>query len=112
MSEPIIEDNKLERGLGLKEASALNMIDMVGIGPFIVIPISDSGNERTTVHDCMGGGSCASSNRWIYMGRAWSGNAQSGRKLLFSKRNLWERDMGKADVISFYLADNYSGTIG
>ncbi|MGH9774058.1 MAG: APC family permease [Candidatus Acidiferrales bacterium] len=30
---------KLERGLGLAEASALNMIDMVGIGPFIVIPI-------------------------------------------------------------------------
>ena len=29
---------KLERGLGLTEATALNMIDMVGIGPFIVIP--------------------------------------------------------------------------
>jgi amino acid transporter len=29
----------LVRGLGLKEASALNMIDMVGIGPFIVIPL-------------------------------------------------------------------------
>ncbi len=28
---------KLERGLGLKEATALNMIDMVGIGPFITI---------------------------------------------------------------------------
>ncbi|MHB1686987.1 MAG: APC family permease [Ignavibacteriaceae bacterium] len=30
---------KLERGLGLKEATALNMIDMMGIGPFIVLPI-------------------------------------------------------------------------
>ncbi len=30
---------KLERGLGLREATALNMIDMVGIGPFIVLPI-------------------------------------------------------------------------
>lgn len=28
----------LERGLSLVEATALNMIDMVGIGPFIVIP--------------------------------------------------------------------------
>jgi len=28
----------LVRGLGLKEATALNMIDMVGIGPFITIP--------------------------------------------------------------------------
>lgn len=28
----------LERGLGLLEATSLNMIEMVGIGPFIVIP--------------------------------------------------------------------------
>jgi len=28
----------LVRGLGLKEATALNMIDMVGIGPFVTIP--------------------------------------------------------------------------
>jgi len=30
--------NLLVRGLGLKEATAINMIDMVGIGPFITIP--------------------------------------------------------------------------
>lgn len=29
----------LRRGLGLKEAVALNMIDMVGIGPFVVMPL-------------------------------------------------------------------------
>jgi len=29
----------LERALGLKEATSLNMIDMVGIGPFIVVPM-------------------------------------------------------------------------
>ena len=33
------EPMQLERGLGLKEATALNMIDMVGIGPFIVAPL-------------------------------------------------------------------------
>jgi fructoselysine transporter len=32
------EPEKLERGLGLIEATALNMTFMVGIGPFIVIP--------------------------------------------------------------------------
>jgi fructoselysine transporter len=32
------EPEKLERGLGLVEATALNMTFMVGIGPFIVIP--------------------------------------------------------------------------
>jgi len=30
--------SKLERGLGLTQAVAINTIDMVGIGPFIVIP--------------------------------------------------------------------------
>jgi fructoselysine transporter len=34
-----IYNTKLERGLGLREATALNMIDMIGIGPFIVLPI-------------------------------------------------------------------------
>src|SRR6202050_4777984 len=34
MSEP----EKLERGLGLLEATSLNMTFMVGIGPFVVIP--------------------------------------------------------------------------
>ena len=44
----ITQTGKLERGLGLKEASALNMIDMVGIGPFIVIPlvIADMGGPQ------------------------------------------------------------------
>jgi len=32
-------EEKLVRGLGLKEATALNMIDMVGVGPFITIPL-------------------------------------------------------------------------
>jgi fructoselysine transporter len=32
------ETEKLERGLGLVEATALNMTFMVGVGPFIVIP--------------------------------------------------------------------------
>src|SRR5260370_24225359 len=34
-SQPV----SLERGLGRKEAVALNMIEMVGIGPFVVIPL-------------------------------------------------------------------------
>ncbi len=34
MSEPV-----LERRLGLSQATAINMIDMVGIGPFITLPM-------------------------------------------------------------------------
>jgi fructoselysine transporter len=33
------QDSGLVRGLGLKEAVALNMIDMIGIGPFVVSPL-------------------------------------------------------------------------
>jgi amino acid transporter len=38
---PAIEGrgNSLIRGLDLKQATALNMIDMVGIGPFVVMPL-------------------------------------------------------------------------
>lgn len=32
------ESHQLERGLSLTQATAINMIDMVGIGPFITIP--------------------------------------------------------------------------
>ncbi len=42
-------DQSLERGLGLLPATALNMIDMVGIGPFIVAPL---------VIQAMGGPQC------------------------------------------------------
>lgn len=31
-------DTRLERGLSLPQATAINMIDMVGIGPFVTIP--------------------------------------------------------------------------
>ncbi|MFI5148132.1 MAG: APC family permease [Bacteroidia bacterium] len=33
-----VENRKLVRGLGLREATTINMIDMVGIGPFVIIP--------------------------------------------------------------------------
>ncbi len=35
----VSEQQKLERGLGLLEATSLNMTFMVGIGPFVVIPM-------------------------------------------------------------------------
>lgn len=35
----VLESQELIRGLGLKEATAANVVEMVGIGPFITIPI-------------------------------------------------------------------------
>jgi len=34
-----MQDPKLIRGLGLASATALNMIDMIGVGPFITMPL-------------------------------------------------------------------------
>src|SRR5215468_3945875 len=34
-SQPV----QLEREIGLREATALNMIDMIGVGPFVTIPL-------------------------------------------------------------------------
>jgi fructoselysine transporter len=45
----LLPEQQLERGLGLSEAVALNMNAMVGIGPFIVIPL---------VIQAMGGPQC------------------------------------------------------
>jgi basic amino acid/polyamine antiporter, APA family len=33
------QQSVLERAIGLREATALNMIDMIGVGPFITIPL-------------------------------------------------------------------------
>jgi basic amino acid/polyamine antiporter, APA family len=41
-SEPVESDDhgsRLIRGVGLTSATALNMIDMIGVGPFITIPL-------------------------------------------------------------------------
>jgi APA family basic amino acid/polyamine antiporter len=36
---PRSESDQLVRGIGLGQATALNMIDMIGVGPFITIPL-------------------------------------------------------------------------
>src|SRR6202142_1249436 len=39
MEDAAQSDPKLIRGLGLGSATALNMIDMIGVGPFITMPL-------------------------------------------------------------------------
>ena len=38
-SQTTEDSAQLIRGIGLREATALNMIDMIGVGPFITIPL-------------------------------------------------------------------------
>src|SRR6266704_2687804 len=79
----------LERGLGLKEAVALNMIDMVGIGPFIVVPL---------VIKAMGGPQSL---------LAWA----AGAVLALLDGFVWSA-LGAANVVSADLADADSGPAG
>src|SRR3989449_6317226 len=52
------ENTGLERGLGLKEAVALNMIEIVGIGPFVVsgIVIREMGGPQALLAWLAGAG--------------------------------------------------------
>src|SRR5437660_3833293 len=39
MNQPDPQQPQLAREIGLREATALNMIDMIGVGPFVTIPL-------------------------------------------------------------------------
>ncbi len=66
---------QLERGLGLKEAVALNMIEIVGIGPFVVSSLvikAMGGPQALNRVACW----CAVGHaRWLRMVRAWRSHA-------------------------------------
>jgi len=44
---------QLERSLSLMQATAINMIDMVGIGPFIVLPLVIKMMGGAAIYFCM-----------------------------------------------------------
>src|SRR5579862_1227044 len=91
MSEP----EKLERGLGLLEATALNMTFMVGIGPFIVIPfiIRAMGGPQCILAWVVGAGLAAVDGCvWAELGAAMP---QAGGSYVFLREaygaNSWGR---------------------
>ena len=85
----------LVRGLGLKEATALNMIDMVGIGPFVTMAL---------VIDIMNGPQCIiawvlgallsvlDGMVWSELGAKWP---EAGGSFVFLRRLYGERGWGK-----------------
>src|ERR1700677_533743 len=91
MSEP----EKLERGLGLIEATSLNMTFMVGIGPFIVIPfiIRAMGGPQCILAWVVGAGLAAVDGCvWAELGAAMP---QAGGSYVFLREaygaNRWGR---------------------
>ena len=82
MSEP----EKLERGLGLIEATSLNMTFMVGIGPFIVIPF---------IVQAMGGPQCI---------LAWVSGRGAGGAGRLRVGGTWARRCRRRAGVTFFCA--------
>ncbi|HRH57853.1 MAG TPA: amino acid permease [Chitinophagales bacterium] len=86
--------NKLIRGLSLRQAVAINMIDMVGIGPFITIPfIIGAMNGPQCIIAWMLGAllSFCDGCVWAELGAKWP---QAGGSYIFLQ-NLYGKKYGK-----------------
>ena len=76
----------LTRGFGLIQATALNMSNVVGVGPFITIPLmmATMGGPQAMLGWILGGGPfslSAMGQVWSELGAAWPGSGGSYRYL-------------------------------
>ena len=102
---------QLERGLGLLEATSLNMTFMVGIGPFVVIPfVIWQAMHGPLSSGRMGGGGSAGSARWLHLGGTWRGRCPRLAEATFYLREAYGPGRwGRLISVSLYLADHFSG---
>ena len=94
MTFPTEPDTKpqLVRGIGLGSATALNMIDMIGVGPFITIPLIVTVDGRPAGDAGMGAGRGAGDLRRAGVGGTRRGHAGVGRVVsLFESRSTVRR---------------------
>src|SRR5207302_5165045 len=92
-SEPSDPDRspKLIRGVGLVSATALNMIDMIGVGPFITIPliVAAMGGPQAMLGWIFGAVLCICDGLvWAELGASMPGSGGSYRYL----REIYGRD--------------------
>ncbi len=94
----------LIRGMGLGSATALNMIDMIGVGPFITMPL---------VVGAMGGpqamlgwmlGALLAVCDGLVSAELGAALARVGRIVSLSARDLRPAEMGTPDFVPVYLA--------
>jgi len=84
---------KLIRGVGLGSATALNMIDMIGVGPFITVPliVSAMGGPQAMLGWILGAGFAMCDGLvWAELGAAmpWSGGSYGYLKEIYGPRSL------------------------
>ncbi|MGC2324438.1 MAG: amino acid permease, partial [Terriglobales bacterium] len=83
-SPPADSGSTLVRGVGLGSATALNMIDMIGVGPFITIPliISVAGGPQAMLGWILGAALALCDGMvWAELGAAMPGSGGSYRYL-------------------------------
>ena len=84
-------EQKLIRGLGLGSATALNMIDMIGVGPFITMPlvVAAMGGPQALLGWIVGALLAICDGLvWAELGAAMPGSGGSYR---IPARDLWAR---------------------
>src|SRR5512143_918411 len=77
-------NTQLVRGIGLGSATALNMIDMIGVGPFITIPliVTAMGGPQAMLGWILGAGLAMCDGLvWAELGAAMPGSGGSYRYL-------------------------------
>ncbi len=100
----IRREPQLVRGIGLGSATALNMIDMIGVGPFITIPLIIIRDGRPAGDAGMDIGRAAGHLRRPGLGGTGRGHAGVGRVVSLSERNLRAAEAGAAGFFPVYLA--------
>ena len=79
-----VSSPRLIRGIGVGSATALNMIDMIGVGPFITIPliVSAMGGPQAMLGWILGAGFAICDGLvWAELGAAMPGSGESYRYL-------------------------------
>ncbi len=95
---------KLIRGIGLSSAIALNMTDMIGVGPFITLPliVGAMGGPQAMLGWIAGAiFAMCDGLIWAELGAAMSG---SGGSYHYLAGNLWKKPPGKISLFSLHLA--------
>ena len=95
---------QLIRGVGLGSATALNMIDMIGVGPFITIPLMVSAMGGPQAMLGLDFGRDLRHVRRSGLGGTGRGHAPVGRFLRLSARDLRAESPGPADFFSVRVA--------
>ena len=106
-----VENKGLVRGFGLLQATALNMTNMVGIGPFVTIPliIAAMGGPQ-----CMLGwvaGARAGAMRRPGVGGTGGGHARRGRHVSLPARSLPRHALGALVPFLFIWQFIFSGPL-